>query len=136
MTANAPAASSPDPSRRHLIKAAAWSIPVVTLATAAPAAASSVPPTGTLTVYYQDWFMRDHYGEVQVALDPAPGPAVSAENVTFDSPAFEITLASYTDGTDSMFIFTFEDISTPPDQFTATVTIPGYTPVVVQFPAG
>lgn len=133
MTVNAPAGSSADPARRLLIKAAAWSIPVVALATATPAAASSVPPTGTLTESSSSWDALDNIGELQVLLSPAPGPAASADNVTFDDPGFQVTFASYTGSGKSIFSFSFEHIGQPPNQFTATVVIPGYNAVVVQF---
>ncbi|WEO78031.1 hypothetical protein BJQ94_03055 [Cryobacterium sp. SO2] len=137
MTVNVPAASSPDPARRLLIKAAAWSIPMVALATSAPAAASSVPPGGTLVELSSSWDAPSNYGEVKVLLSPAPGPAASAEYVVFSDTAFEVASAEYDDDDKSIFRVTFTDIAPPPNQFTATVSIPGYTPLVVQlFAAG
>jgi hypothetical protein len=127
----------PDLVRRRLLTAAAWSIPVVALATASPAAASSEPPLGAIVLGSRLWDFDMNYGYLEATFSPVPAtaPTLDTGYLTFDDGTMSCLGYTYITAGET-FSFYFESSGTAPETFTATLSIPGYAPVAIPFAAG
>lgn len=123
--------SAADPHRRQLISAAAWSIPVVVLATSTPATAASVAP-GTVIVDEVSWDPSTGNGFAYLLVTSGVFPTLSNSYVTFDDPAVSLTGFRGV-GHDLILLEVATSIPNSPAQFTAMVSIPDFVPLDVTF---
>ena len=127
-------------SRRVVLGATAWSVPVISLATAAPAMA--VSGTGTTSVLGSGGDRGARTGFVLLGLSPdADAAAVSGATVLYDDSGATTTslLRTGGDAQQGLYRLSFSTTTTPPpDTITVTITIPGYgtTPAAVRFDPG
>ncbi|WP_447645907.1 hypothetical protein [Nocardioides zeae] len=113
------------PTRRTVVRTAAWSVPAVAVTTAAPARAASVGATITVVSSAGD---RTGSGSIVVALDPAPS-GTPAPAVTYDDPgATSGTFSpSGTSGSAALYTLAFSTTTTPvPATIGVTVALAGY----------
>ncbi|MEN2739452.1 hypothetical protein ABCS02_16790 [Microbacterium sp. X-17] len=99
---NTPSKPSASPSRRTIVKGAAWAMPAVALSVASPAAATSLPPVTVLTVRFtQPLYTTTQGGQfltpvVAATVWDAKGP-VADSSVTFVIAPVEISDGSETE---------------------------------------
>ncbi|MCW2848765.1 MAG: hypothetical protein JWR90_2739 [Marmoricola sp.] len=124
-----PAPPSP-PSRRTLIRAAAWSVPLISLAAAAPAYAASGDGTvGETSELYDP--SDPAFAQLVVQLSPAGGPPLTAAYFTCSDAQFILQNNGVIDYADrpqnSVIVVGFERQQTgAPASVFIGVNIPGY----------
>lgn len=109
--------------RRTVITGAAWALPAVALAVAAPQAAAS---GGSIVVGTASWDPDDKTGQVQMQLNPAPGPDLATATTVYDSPTVQTSYIFYAIADSGLVTLGYTGTSATPDSFTATISIPGY----------
>ncbi|MCW2847270.1 MAG: hypothetical protein JWR90_1244 [Marmoricola sp.] len=122
-------------SRRTVMRGAAWSVPVISLAAVAPAYAAS--GDGDLLLDSSTYDPASGQGSFVLQLDPAPGPGLDTGYFVFSDPDFAVQNASYAVNTGDSIVSVDYDYANPPgpDSFTITVNIPGYTMLIINEPA-
>lgn len=110
------------PTRRTVVRAAAWSVPAVTVVAAAPARAASVAPT--ISIVSSTATTTTRTGSVVLALTPAP-TSTPVPSVQYGDPGAAtaaFTLVGAADGT-AMYRLDFTTSDPTPASITVTVSV-------------
>jgi uncharacterized delta-60 repeat protein len=121
------------PSRRTVLGAAAWTAPLVVMASAAPAYAVSNPVT-SLQVLDSAGNIVTGAGFVRMLLTPDPDPVPAAQSTTYDDPGTTTTtfFREGASGDGAIYRLAFETTTVPvPATITATIAVPGFGNAVV-----
>lgn len=115
------------PTRRTILRGAAWSAPVVTLAVAAPASAAS---GGTISIVDADYWPASNFGNVDAVLIPEPaGLTKDNVTVTFSEAGFSIGALALLASGDLGFTFRWDESTPAPAEFSVTISVPGYASI-------
>lgn len=121
---------SSTPSRRAVLRAAAWSAPAVTVAAAAPATAAS--GAGTLTVTSSGYDPSQAWGAFAgITASPAYAGGLSTDMVT---TSVDVTITRWValNGGRTLQLF-FRPVSLSEPGVRVTILLPGYAPLVHDF---
>ena len=115
------------PTRRTILRGAAWSALVVTLAAATPALAAS---GGTIGISDATYSPSSNFGNVDAILTPEPvGLTRDDVTVTFTDPGFSIGALALLSSGDLGFTFRWAGSGEPPTTVGFTISVPGYAPI-------
>ncbi|WEO78030.1 hypothetical protein BJQ94_03050 [Cryobacterium sp. SO2] len=116
-------------SRRTLVKGAAWSVPVVVLATATPAAATSIGP-GVIVIEDSYWIPAgERMGVLYGRVDPEAYPDLDLSYFSYSTTAVRSSSVNYYGSGSQFSLYVTTDDAVGPNSFTVTVAIPGYPTV-------
>ncbi|MCS5731986.1 hypothetical protein N1031_19700 [Herbiconiux moechotypicola] len=131
MTLSAEHTESNAPSRRAVLTAA-WTVPVVALAAAAPHAAAS-GDTRPYVAQTELWWERDNNrGHFEARVSDPPGPEIFAEYITFDDDSISVSNLFYEIDQEFFFFDFGSSAADPPYEFIMYITLPGYQPFQVE----